>query len=115
MKFMKKNYIIGIAITLAILMCMPVLTINAIDSMSGGKSVNGARTAAPTTSDIQPWNGIDHATKALILKDAAGYPTHLVGNNPNIYYNSQGYIVLCGVGQYSGKSYTTTLERAWYL
>ena len=54
MKFMKKNYIIGIAITLAILMCMPVLTINAIDSMSGGKCQNGAihysMTTAETTS-----------------------------------------------------------------
>lgn len=115
MKFLKenKNYIKAIALALVILMCTPFLTLNAIETMSGGRSMEV--TTGATTSDIQSWKNIDHATKAAILADAVGYPTWQVGNNPDIYYNSEGYIVLCGTGPYKGHSYTTTLKRSWYL
>lgn len=65
--------------------------------------------------DLQSWYDIDHATKASILGDVSGNWQYKVGNNPNIYYNGSGMIVLCGTDNYSGKICVTDLERAWFL
>ena len=63
--------------------------------------------------DLTSWNNIDHATKRDILADAGNYKS-VVGNNPNIYYNSSGEIFLCGTGAYSGRTYATSLNKSWY-
>ena len=65
--------------------------------------------------NLTSWYNIDHATKSLILSDVSGNYSAVVGNNPNIYYGSNGLIYLCGTGDYSGKTYATDLQRSWYL
>ena len=85
-------------------------------------------TTAGTTSELMPmmaracgygdlasWYNIDHATKASILGDVSGNYKAVVGNNPDIYYSSNGLIYLCGTGAYSGRTYPTDLQRSWYL
>ena len=65
--------------------------------------------------DLASWYNIDHATKASILGDVSGNYKAVVGNNPDIYYSSNGLIYLCGTGAYSGRTYPTDLQRSWYL
>ena len=65
--------------------------------------------------DLTSWYNIDHATKASILGDVSGNYAAIVGNNPDIYYGSNGLIYLCGTGSYRGRTYTTDLYRSWYL
>ena len=65
--------------------------------------------------NLTSWSDIDHATKNAILADVTGNYQAIVGHNPNIYYNSNGLIYLCGVGGYSGSTYITDLQRSWYL
>jgi len=65
--------------------------------------------------DLSSWYNIDHATKDSILGDVSGNYKAVVGNNPDIYYGSNGLIYLCGTGAYSGRTYPTDLERSLYL
>ena len=65
--------------------------------------------------DLTSWYNIDHETKSLILSDVTGNYSAVVGKNPDIYYGSNGLIYLCGTGSYSGRTYTTDLQRSWYL
>ena len=71
--------------------------------------------AAGGCGNLSSWYDIDHSTKSTILSDVQGNYKSVVGDNPNIYYNSDGTIVLCGVGTYAGKTYVTDLQREWYL
>ena len=54
MKFLKenKNYIKAVALALVILMCTPFITLNAIETMSGGRSME-VTTGATTTGTYQ--------------------------------------------------------------
>ena len=95
-------------------------TVNAIaineESIAASREKNELQPMmANECGNLTSWYDIDHETKGYILADVTGNWREIVGNNPNIYYDENGFIVLCGTGSYAGKTYVTDLERSWYL
>ena len=74
--------------------------------------------SASGCGDLQGWDDITHEMKKAVLRDvgATNYRP-VVGNNPDIYYNSSGTIYLCGAknSSFRGNTYKTVLDRSWYL
>lgn len=115
MKNLKKY--ISILLTLQLMlvsMLIPGVTATAPVGMSES-SEELSPMMAQGCGDLQSWYNITHETKAEILRDVEGDYQSIVGKNPNIYYNSNGEIYLCGTGSYSGTTYATGLQRSWYL
>ena len=114
MKHVKKC--LSVLFVVSMLICGVVnFTAFAVADNPGGGASEIQPMMASSCGDLSGWYDIDHATKNAILSDVSGNWRGRVGDNPNIYYNSDGTIVLCGTGGYAGRTYVTDLNRSWYI
>ena len=118
---------LSILLVISMMLCSTsMFTVNAAQVTETDEIIVDTEVNLDSEDELQPmmangcgnltsWYDIDHETKGYILADVTGNWKNTVGNNPNIYYDGNGFIVLCGTGSYAGKSYVTDLERNWYL